>query len=216
MLRPLVLAGYACAILFGVHAVVFRATPNFPGEAPVDFPANDPTLFFAWVVPALVAWSLFIVFLPLLWSALGRGPLAGAAVLLLFVGILFNLIGDGIGLSVYWLATAHVNAAEAARAGLAEGIVAARAAVSALLGPGILALFLGALCSAAATIRGGTPMPRWYGGLVLAWLLLNIPVGPWFISGPLNVLAFGALVFLASRRPAARERGALSPTPIAP
>ncbi len=209
-IRAFAVGGFSMALLHGVHAVAFRAVPGFTDGTtstfpPITFPTDAPLHFFAWTLGGLGAWVLVVATLPAIWTALGRGRLAGVATGLLFAGAIAVFAGLGAGLNYYGVSVAYAGADETTRAGLAEAFDVVRSTVQTVLGAGLPMLFLGALGMAVASTVARGPAPRWYGALFLVALLLDVPiaVGPPILWGLLNVAAWGAfaLVTLTALRP---------------
>jgi hypothetical protein len=197
--RAVAVAGLFMALLQGVHSVAFHAVPGFEDQnrsavPTATFPAEAPLHFFAWILSAGCAWVIVAALVPAIWIALGRGRWASVVALLVFAGAIMILPGLGAALNYYPLSVAYSAADEASRVGLTKAFEATRGTVQAVLGAGLPVLFLGALGMAVASAVGRGPGPRWYGGLYLVALFLDVPlpVGPPILWGLLNATAWGA------------------------
>jgi hypothetical protein len=204
--------GSAGAIFAAVHAYTFRvildasANPEDMRARLTYFAANQ-SLFIAWIFAAIGLWIMLVALLPAIWRALGRGWAATLVVLLLFVGAVVNLAGDGAQFPTLFLSRSYAGAADSLRPGLEAAARDVSSAASTLLMPGIVPFFLGSLAAAVVAAIRRPPAGRWYGLLFLLFALSNVPVGPPLIAAVLNFLLFGGIAYLTTRA-LAREGGA--------
>ena len=213
-------AGCLMAVMFGVHAVAFRAVPGYSSGSlePVPFAAEAPGQFFVWIIPALAVWVLTLAILPAVWIALGRGVLPGILCLMLFAAAVISIAAIGAALSYYALSTAYIAGDDVSRVGLLEGADAVQATVAAVLNQGLGLWVFGAVGLAIVSAPTKGAVPRWYGLLYLTGILVNLPVavGPAIVWGVLNVVVFSAFTFVTVRAvgPRAALEAAAEPQPI--
>jgi hypothetical protein len=205
--------GLAGAVFAAVHAYAFRVIIGELRE-PEDmrlrltFLAANQTLFVVWVFAAVALWITLIALLPAIWRALGRSWPAGVAVGLLFVSAVLDLVGDGAQLPTLFLSARYAGAAADLRPGLEAGAREVSAAATAVLGPAIIPFFLGALVTAVVSLLRRPPGGRWYGAPLLLFALANVPVGPALGAAILNLVLFGAFVYMTERGLSREERAA--------
>lgn len=202
--RWVLLVGGVGAILAAVHAYAFRviigalSNPDDMRERLTFFAANQ-SLFLAWLFAAMGLWFVFIALMPAIWRALGRGWAATVVVLVLFAGAAINLAGDGAQFPTLFLSTRYAGAVESLRPGLELAASEVSTAVSTLFNFGVLPFFVGSLAAAVVAAVRRPPAGRWYGLLFLLFAFSNVPVGPPLIAAVLNLLFFGAIVYLTER-----------------
>lgn len=214
------LAGYLMALMFGIHAVGFRAVPGYAAGAlrPVPFAAERPIDFFVWIFAATGAFTLLVAILPAVWVTMGRGLSAGIPCLILFASAVIDIAADGAAMSHYAVSTAYIAADDVGRVGLIDVADAVQATVAALLNPGLGLWVFGAVGLAIVSAVTRSAAPRWYGLLFLAGILINTPldVGPPIVWGVLNVAVFGVFTFVTVRALGLRValEGAAAPRPM--
>lgn len=208
--RWVLILGYAGAILAAAHAYAFRViigALSDPGsysfredmrERLTYFAANQ-SLFLVWVFAAVGLWIVLVALLPAIWRALGRGWAATTVVLLLFVGAVVNLAGDGAQFPTLFLSANYAGAAESLRPGLEAAASEVSRSASTLIMPGGFLFFLGCLAAAVVAAIRRPPAGRWYGLFFLLFALSNVPVGPPLVAAVLNLLFFGAITYLTER-----------------
>jgi hypothetical protein len=148
---------------------------------------------------AVLLWIILIAMLPAIWSALGRGWPATVVVGLVLLGATANLFGDGSQFPTLSLSTRYASAPEALRPGLEAAAVDVNAAVTMILGVGILPLFVGAVGAAVLSAVKRPPGGRWYGTLFLLFWLANVPIPGAIVFGVLNLTLFGAFTYATAR-----------------
>jgi hypothetical protein len=202
--RWILFVGSAGAILAAVHAYTFRviiAALPIPDDMRerLTFVGANQTLFLVWIFAAVGLWIVLLALLPAIWRALGGGWAATAVVLLLFATAVGDLVGDGSQFPTLFLGARYAGAAESLRPGLEAAAGEVNRAAGALLGPFILAFFIGSLAAAAVAAVRRPPAGRWYGLLFLLFALSNVPVGPPLVAAVLNLVFFGAIAYRTDR-----------------
>lgn len=165
----------------------------------LTFFGGAPALFLIWLSAAVLLWIALIAMLPAVWRALGRSWGATAVVVLLFIGAATNLVGDGSQFPTLFVSTRYVSAPETLRPGLEAAGLGVSEAVSTILGPGILALFVGAALAALVSALTRPPGGWWYEFLILLFVLASIPLPGAILFAALNLIIFGAFTFATAR-----------------
>jgi hypothetical protein len=205
--------GAAGAVFAAVHAYTFRIIGESVSFLPEDigerltFFAGAPLLFQLWIFSAAAFQVAVIAMLPAIWHALGRGWPATAVVGLLLLGGGVILVGDGAGYPQLSLSTHHASAPEALRPGLEAAAIDVNAAVTSILGVALLPIFVGALGAAVLSAVKRPPGGRWYGLLLFAFWLANIPIPGAIVFAVLNLVLFGAFAWATARALPADVRG---------